>query len=262
VKAVFLVFDNKFKKFFLKKYIALRTRGSFKENIVIITNREFSSLLVKFLCLFDKKVCVYKFPEIVFTKEAAASLSQLKDTRFTSKKFQFHKLNIFRHELKKYKKVFYMDVNMKINFDINPFFDLIEDNKLIASYDGDEDLKRKLKSQFDESHKEFANLSNEYDLETYEYFQSGLLLFNTSIINRSIVEDITKLINRYPLSITNEQGYLNIYFLYKNPIFVPLQNFKNKLFYTFWHHENNRYIITKRAVDYRYYLQRNISPKD
>ena len=61
---------------------------------------------------------------------------------------------------------------MKINFDINPFFDLIEDNKLIASYDGDEDLKRKLKSQFDESHKEFANLSNEYDLETYEYFQS------------------------------------------------------------------------------------------
>ena len=60
MKAVFLVFDNKFKKFFLKKYIALRTRGSFKENIVIITNREFSSLLVKFLCLIDKKVCVYK----------------------------------------------------------------------------------------------------------------------------------------------------------------------------------------------------------
>ena len=56
------------------------------------------------------------------------------------------------------------------------------------------------------------------------------LLFNTSIINRSIVEDITKLINRYPLSITNEQGYLNIYFLYKNPIFVPLQILKMNYF--------------------------------
>ncbi len=260
MNAVFLVFDNKFSKFFLKTYLRLRTVGNFKDHIVVISNEHLKSVIIKIIKLFDKKVSVYNFTEFEFDSHIVNELSKLKDTRFTTKKFQFHKLNIFRPELKKFSKIFYMDINMRINSDINPFFELIKENQLIASYDGDEDFKRSLKSQFDNTHNDFSELQSNYNLEISDYFQSGLLLFDSSIIEIDTIENIFNLIKKYPISITNEQAYLNLYFLYQNPIFVPLQSFKNQYFYTFWHHKKNKYIITKREIDYRYYLQRDMSP--
>ena len=72
----------------------------------------------------------------------------------------------------------------------------------------------KLSSQFDNSHKLFKKLREEYDLDTINYFQTGVLYFDTDIIENETMNNILNLINIYPISITNEQGILNIYFMY------------------------------------------------
>ena len=103
---------------------------------------------------------------------------------------------------------------MNIHHDINPILDVRPEKEIFARADGFPTYTWKLSSQFDNSHKLYKKLKEDYDLDTINYFQTGVLYFDTDIIENETMSNILNLIKKYPISITNEQGILNIYFMY------------------------------------------------
>ena len=68
---------------------------------------------------------------------------------------------------------------MSIHHDINNLLRETPNNNLLARADGS--YKWKLKSQFDNLHPEFNNLANNVDLEITNYFQTGILYYDTKL---------------------------------------------------------------------------------
>jgi hypothetical protein len=72
------------------------------------------------------------------------------------------------------------------------------------------------------------------------------MYFDTNIVDESTFTNIVSLVKEYPLSITNEQGVLNLYFLFINNKYVELENYINgKLSYFYWKLDKSEVIITK-----------------
>ena len=56
------------------------------------------------------------------------------------------------------------------------------------------------------------DLNSEFDLETKDYFQSTIIFYDTSIINKNTVNDICQLVEKYPISCNGDQEYISLYF--------------------------------------------------
>ena len=92
---------------------------------------------------------------------------------------------------------------MHIHFDIRPILDVKPKNKIYARADGYPTYNWKLSSQFDKNHPLFKNLNESFDLEITNYFQTGVMYFDTSIIGDNTYVDLVSLVNKYPFSQTN-----------------------------------------------------------
>ena len=135
---------------------------------------------------------------------------------------------------------------MTIHHDINNLLKETPNNKLLARADGYPNYQWKLESQFDSSHPGFNSLANEVDLEITNYFQTGLIYLDTKIIENNTLREIMHLIKKYPFSITNEQGILNLYFIFIKKQYEELIDvIDNKISYYYWKLENREVIITK-----------------
>jgi hypothetical protein len=234
-------------KNFNRLYRQLRDIGEYSGDILVISNFFTFKLFIKNLREANN-VYLYKFKKIKFEKEAERTLSNLKSSpnRHLTKNFQWHKLYLFHEKIKKWDYVFYLDINMNIHDDINPILQIFPENEIFARADGYPEYKWKLESQFDQDHEIFNKLKKNFDLDTVEYFQTGLLYFDTNIISKDLLKEIKNLVNKFPISITNEQGILNIYFKYINPKYKELvKKVDGKLSYFYWYDKNDKTIITK-----------------
>ena len=72
---------------------------------------------------------------------------------------------------------------MQIHYDINPVLELSKKGKFLARADGYPDYKKTLSSQFDQTNKLYSDLMTKYNLEIRNFFQTGLMFFDTDIIN-------------------------------------------------------------------------------
>jgi len=233
-------------KNFSRIYSELTTNGNYKGDILIITSLFAPTLLIKELR--RKNIHILRFKKIKFNKNAEHSLSNLnkKPNRHTTKNFQWHKLYLFHKKIKKWKYIFYLDINMTIHDDINELLNIKPTNKLLAREDGYPEFKWKLKSQFDSSQTLFRKLSKNYNLENNKYFQTGLMFFDTSIICSNTFHEIVSLVNKYPISVTNEQGILNLYFIDEKNIYESLvYELNGKITYFYWKLANKKVMITK-----------------
>jgi hypothetical protein len=135
------------------------------------------------------------------------------DGREVNKIFQWHKIHCFDVYFKQWKKCLYVDSGMKIFKPIDKIISLDCTNVLLAHSDAYPMYDWKLNVQFDYFYfKDLYNeLNEEYDLNI-DYFQSGILLYDTNIITDNTKTDLIELSYKYINSKTNEQGVLNIYF--------------------------------------------------
>jgi hypothetical protein len=246
--AVCFVADFKYlRKNFSRVYSELKTKGQYEGDILIITNIFSPTFLIKEIRK-NKGVQILRFKKIKFDKHTEHSLKNLniQFNRHTNKNFQWHKLHLFNKRIKKWKYIFYFDINMSIHSDINLIINNRPKNKIFARADGYPDYNWKLSSQFDKSQKIYKTLSQNFDLERSDYFQTGLMYFDTSLISDSTYKDILSLVKQYPVSITNEQGILNLYFLFINKKYVELDtSIDGKLSYFYWKLKNEEVIVTK-----------------
>ena len=141
----------------------LRQSGNYSGEILIITNIFSPTFLIKSV-RSDSKVKVFRFKRIKFNKETHSTLKNLipKPSRHVTKNFQWHKLYLFHRKLRKWKYIFYLDINMNIHHDINPILDVRPEKEIFARADGFPTYTWKLSSQFDNSHKLFKKLREEY----------------------------------------------------------------------------------------------------
>ena len=248
--AICVVADFKFlNKFFNSFKKNLRNNGNFHGEVLIITDYYTPTFLFPSI-LFDSKVKVKRFSRIKFSSETDNSLSRLNSNhpnRHINKSFQWHKVNLFSTKLKKWNYIFYMDINMKIHHDINEILQNKPNNKLQARADGYPDFKWTLSSQFDKNAENFNKLKKKYNLEITNYFQTGIMFYDTSIIKEETKEEIINLVEKYPISTTNEQGIMNLYFIYIENFYedLPVRT-TDGLVYYYWLIENQKIYITKQ----------------
>ena len=75
----------------------------------------------------------------------------------------------------------------------------------------------------------------------------ALILNPDAIIEKNTLENLLSLVKKFPISKNNEQGILNLYFLYDFPVFERLPvKINDHITYSYWDDDNKNAIITKK----------------
>lgn len=214
----------------------VRGPGKYSGDIVIIAHPELQthsrfiddcmkySVTPAFFPVLDVSEIVEKIKASPFTHTDGRELKKL---------FQWQKLQVFNTYFRKWKTVVYIDAGMHIFDDINIFFTISRPGTLLAHCDDYPDFSNRLVNQFDTKAypSAFCELAKNYNLETQTY-QTTALVFQTDLIHDTTVNDILDLAKKYPISRTNEQGIMNIYF-YGRIGQIPIWR-DGKFMYDFW----------------------------
>jgi hypothetical protein len=238
-------------KNFSRIYEQLRTNGKYSGDILVITSILCPSFLIKAISQ-KNRITVFRFKKLKFNTNTEKILKNLKSepNRHNTKRFQWQKLHLFNKKLKRWQYIFYIDINMNIHHDINKILEIKPQNELFARADAYPNYDWKLSSQFDQSNRLYDKLRSKYDLEINNYFQTGLMYFDTEIISNTTMKKIISLLNEFPISITNEQGLLNLYFIFiKNQYKHLVEEVDGKLSYYYWNSKDKNVIITKSLVE-------------
>ena len=252
-KVVAVVSNFKFlKNNFNNLYDQLRVRGNYQGEILIITSKFTPCFLIRSIRK-KNQVKVLRFKNIKFDKITELELNNLETfndpNRNLTKKFQWHKLHLFDERMKNWDYVFYLDINMKIHYDINRILALTPDNCFMARSDTYPNYDRDLKTQFDQTHPLYVELEKNYDLSVNNYFQTGVMYFDTKIISKQTKNQIINLVNKYPITVTNEQGILNLYLYLQKKIYRELPSkIDGYTSYFYWKLNDEKIIITKQLT--------------
>lgn len=245
---VFVCNKNYFSKF-INTCNELITNGKYKGDIcLVIGNDLLNDDLLKCDMIINNKIIIKHFPDIVFTNEWLEINSKIKtDGRNLTKKFQWHKMHLFNTYFKRWEYIFYIDAGMKIFSDVSPLLNEQTKNTLLAHSDGYPSYEWKLDIQFCKSNEEYyTKLSNKYNLNI-DYFQTGIMLFDTEIINDNTFTDLLNLSFEYPISRTNEQGIIALYFTNIRPLFKQIKTHNEHTYFydCLSRNKNNKYIMLK-----------------
>ena len=99
-------------------------------------------------------------------------------------------------------------------------------------------------------HQKFTkNYISSFDLTINNYFQTGILFFDTILIKINTKKEIINLANKFPISLTNEQGIMNLYFkfIYDYHDELPY-DIDGKISYFYWKITGKNIIITNKML--------------
>jgi hypothetical protein len=233
---------------FISSYEQLLNNGKYKEDVCLIIGNDLynTEIIEKIKDKYPLLIIKY-FEDFYFNHNFYEINNKVKsDGRNLTKRFQWHKINVFDIFFKKWQYILYIDSGMNIYNNIEYIIQQKEENTIIAHYDGYPNFEWKLRDQFDNTLDKFIDLNTKYNLNI-DYFQTGMMLFDSNIINIETKNNIYKLAILYPISKTNEQGIIALYFTNIDKRFKPLKinnNFYNLYDYNI--RDNTKdYIMTK-----------------
>ena len=228
----------------------LVTNGQYSGQICLVIGDDLNNnKLLNNDFIRNNNIIVKHFPDITFTQKFYSINHTINsDRRNITKKFQWHKLHLFNVYFKKWDAVFYIDCGMNILSNISPMINLVESNTLLAHSDAYPSYEWKLSNQFDKTKTNyFKKLNKTYNLNI-DYFQSGIMLYDTTIIETDTYRNLFKIAVKYPISRTNEQGILNLYFNCDKNIWkqLTLRNEHTNFYdHTSRNKKDTKYIIVK-----------------
>ena len=228
----------------------LITNGNYKGEICLIIGDDLKDdKLLDNDIIINNNIIIKYFPNIEFPDEFVKVNNNINsDGRNLTKKFQWHKLYLFNTFFKNWNYIFYLDCGMKIHTDISPMLKLIEENTLFAHSDAYPTYVWRLSDQFDQTNIEYyTKLNNNYNLNI-DYFQTVILLYDTKIIQEDTFDNLYNLALEYPISKTNEQGIMALYFTTIKPLWKQIKlGDENINYYDYCNRTNNskNYIINK-----------------
>jgi hypothetical protein len=234
---------------FIKTCEQLITNGKYIGNICLVIGDDlFTSDLLNHDIIKKYNIIIKYFPDIEFSNEFLLINNNVKsDGRNLTKKFQWHKLHLFNTFFKQWSYIFYIDSGMTIFSDISAIIHECTENTLLAHSDAYPTYERKLECQFDDTiNNYFIPLKNTYNLNL-DYFQTGIMLYDTKIIEDDTFDNLLKLTYDYPISKTNEQGIIALYFTNIKPLFKQIKTHNADTYYYDYasRDRNNKYIMLK-----------------
>jgi len=201
---IVLVFNKAFHEKALSTIKQIREVGLYDGEIVCIVGDDLKDHITQTL---NSNIVIKYFPDVGRTKEK-------NDLFGVNKPFQFHKFYCFHRWFRdNYKKCFYIDVGAQIFKPLDKMINLNCDGKLLAHSDSYPRYKWRLSGQFDKVKfpEQFKKLNEKYDLNI-DYFQSTIMLYDTSIISDSTFDVLVGMSMDFYNNKTNTQGFMNLYF--------------------------------------------------
>lgn len=196
---------------FKNTYKQLITIGKYHGDVTLVIGNDLNKDKLKSETFFTN-INIIQFNDINFNDEFMKSFNELERNKGWRKKiFQYHKLHLFNVYFKQWDYIFYMDCGITIYKDISPILELCEKNTILAHSDAYHTYVWRLHDQFDKTHTLFNTLNEECDLNV-DYFQTTIMLYDTNIIDETTFDKLYSLTNKYPISITNDQGIIALYF--------------------------------------------------
>jgi hypothetical protein len=209
---------------FIQTCSQLRGAGNYKGDICLVIGDDLNEdPLLKTDFIINNNIIVKYFPNIKFPLNFLKVNNEIRsDGRNITKKFQWHKMHLFNEYFKRWNYVFYLDSGMTIFSDIEPIINQKKQGVLLAHSDAYPTYQWKLHTQFDTSISEyFYKLNKKYKLDI-DYFQTTILLYDTNIIESNTFKELYDLSLTYPISNTNEQGIMALYFTNIRPLFEQI----------------------------------------
>lgn len=238
-----LLCNKKYFPKFMTTCQQLINNGKYKGDICLVVGDDLQTTINNHKFIINNKIIIKYFPDIKFPDSFYSSMLSLnRPPHWNKKMFQWHKLYLFDVFFKKWEYIFYLDCGIKIFDNIQPIIDCKKENKLLAHSDAYPEYEWKFSNQFDNNHQ----LHSEYDLNM-DYFQTTIMLYDTNIINDNTFTDLYNLSVKYPISKTNDQGIIALYFTNINKLWeqIPLKK-EDTYFYDYLSRDkNNKYIMTK-----------------
>ena len=153
---------------------------------------------------------------------------------------------MFNTYFKRWDYVFYIDCGMTIFSDIAPMLAAAEEGTFLAHSDAYYTRVWRLRGQFcDHNGEEFAKLNSKYNLDI-DYPQTTIMLYDTKLITPETFTDLLNLTMEHPISKTNEQGIVALYFTNVKPHYKQIRTHnEDTCFYDYSRDRHKKYIMTK-----------------
>lgn len=222
--------------------------GNYNGDIVLLVGDDlkdkvnYSNIIIKHFPTIDKSETLNKLNN-----------KNISDGREFFKTFQYHKTYCFHKYFKSWDKCLFLDAGMKIIKPIKKIINLDCAGKLLAHSDAYPNYQWKLSCQFDKKYfpELYFDLEKQYDLNI-DYFQSGIMLYDTNIIEEDTCQTLIDLSNKYYNTRTNEQAIFNLYFNCYKKIWEQIK-IKDDETYYYDHNERSSfswrdYIILKNKL--------------
>ena len=213
-----------------KTIIECRVMGDWQDDIVLMVPNSLigDSELVRFAN--ERNVQLFELParnfDTIFNLWIKNKASRNYEYMM-SRKYIFMKFYLFDMFFKKWDVVFSMDAGMHIFNRLCVFKEACQpDNILYAHCDGYPTYVWKLQCQFST---ELLNEEQKTNLLQYnldiDYFQSGVLIYDTRILEDNTVKDLFILAEKFPTA-RGDQAIMNLYFNCERKLWrqIPLRN--------------------------------------
>ena len=236
----------------------IRHIGKWEDDIVVLPDKESSSNLERYCQELNFQIKLFEPIDLsrILQSIREHPFATTIDNRELTKTFQWHKLHIFDVFFKQWDMVFYVDAGMKIMNDLSVFTKIFCEYQntgrpvFLAHSDAYPSFEWKLHVQFEKVSNPilYEKLASEFNLNC-DYFQSGMIMFESALITERTKQELLDLANMYPISKTNEQGIMNLYFTCIQNIWKALPVKYGDLFtYDYWNREGytlHDYCMTK-----------------
>jgi lipopolysaccharide biosynthesis glycosyltransferase len=235
----------------------IRTRGEYSGDIVLCLDEYITNEHITKLELYKEQynLILKQFPNINISKYIHTLSNSKNDWGYPAqcKLFTIQKFYLFDIYFKNWDKVLYIDSGMSIYNDINRILSLDCSGSLLAHSNcyPDKYFNWNLHHQFNLNNEPeiVKKLYENFDMNITDNFQSGILLYDTKIIENNTLETLIDLMNTYPISKGPDQGYLNLYFICMKNVWKPMPIMDKKGFLYDYHerfdYKYNDYVMLK-----------------
>ena len=220
---------------FLQTYADLRERSKYTGPVCLVIGDDMMEVSV------PADIIVKHFPDWVFPGWFHAQAMMLPRAEFLYRKFfQFHKFYLFDAFFKQWNYIFYIDAGMTIYQPIEKMLALGQPHTLLAHSDAYPTYEWKLSTQF--CYPEIV----EYPLNN-DYFQTGIMIYDTEICSDAMPSQLYDLTLRYPSVRTNDQGIIALYFTQIAPVWKQITlGDADTNYYDYFQRERGRpYVMVK-----------------
>ena len=245
---VVFVSNKKYFNKFIKSCELLRKNGKYNGDICLIIGDDLlNDGLLAHKFMRNNKIIIKYYPDLNLPENLIENMEQAENTELVLKKlFQYHKFYLFDTYFKKWNFIMYLDCGMIIYSNILPIINTKKNNKLLAHSDAYPLYEWKLDREFIKNNKHYDELESKYNLNI-DYFQTTMMLYDTSIIEDDTFKKLCDLLFKYPICTANDQSIIALYYTCVKPLFeqIPIQD--NRTFYYDFskRDKTNKYIMIK-----------------